>query len=187
MDFGLPMGPFAMADLAGLDVGWAIRKKHRLTRPKHLRDSAIADRICEMGRFGQKTGAGWYRYEKGSRTPIRDPEIERLIEDVSKELGMKRRPVGKEEIVERCIYALINEGAKILEDGIAHRASDVDIVWIYGYGFPRYRGGPMFYADTVGVKKVYDAMARFHREQGECMKPAPLLQRLASQGGSFHG
>jgi 3-hydroxyacyl-CoA dehydrogenase len=184
-DFGLPMGPFAMADLAGLDIGWAVRKQQEPTRPKQLRYSPIADRICEIGRFGQKTGAGWYRYEKGNRTPVRDPEIEKLIEDVSGELGFERRAIGPEEIVERCIYALINEGAKILEEGIALRASDVDIVWIYGYGFPRYRGGPMFYADTVGVKQVYEAVKRFSDEQGEWMRPAPLLERLAREGQTF--
>jgi 3-hydroxyacyl-CoA dehydrogenase len=181
-DFGLPMGPYAMADLAGLDIGYAVRKQQEPTRPKHLRYSPIADRICELGRFGQKTGAGWYRYEKGSRAPIRDPEIEALIEQVSRELGIERRPRSPEEIVERCIYALINEGAKILEEGIALRASDVDLVWVHGYGFPRYRGGPMFYADCVGVKKVYERVKRFYDDQGEWMRPAPLLERLAREG-----
>jgi 3-hydroxyacyl-CoA dehydrogenase len=183
--FGLPMGPYAMADLAGLDIGWAVRKRQDATRPKHLRYSTIPDRICELGRFGQKTGAGFYRYQNGSRTPIPDPEIEALIESVSEELGIERRSFSKEEIVERCIYALINEGAKILEEGIALRASDVDLVWIHGYGFPRYRGGPMFYADTVGVKNVHDTVARFYGEQGEWMKPAPLLEKLAREGGRF--
>jgi len=187
VDFGLAMGPYAMADLAGLDIGWAVRKRQEATRPKHLRYSTIPDRICELGRFGQKTGAGFYRYEKGSRTPIPDPEIASLIEGVSQELGIERRSFTPDQIVERCIYALINEGAKILEERIALRASDVDLVWIHGYGFPRYRGGPMFYADTVGVKKVYDAVARFHAEQGEWMKPAPLLEQLARAGGRFEG
>jgi 3-hydroxyacyl-CoA dehydrogenase len=185
--FGLPMGPYAMADLAGLDIGWAVRKRQEATRPKHLRYSTIPDRICELGRFGQKTSAGFYRYEKASRTPIPDLEVASLIEGVSRELGIERRSFTKDEIVERCIYALINEGAKILEEGIALRASDVDLVWIHGYGFPRYRGGPMFYADTVGLKKVYDTVARFYQEQGEWMKPAPLLERLAREGGGFQG
>jgi 3-hydroxyacyl-CoA dehydrogenase len=184
-DFGLPMGPFAMADMAGLDIGWAVRKSQAATRPNHLRYSPIADRICERGRFGQKTGAGWYRYEEGSRVPIPDPEIESLIESVSRELGIERRAISSEEIVERCVCALINEGAKILEEGIALRSSDVDIVWIYGYGFPRYRGGPMFYADTVGVKNVYEAVSRFYAEQGEWMTPAPLLKRLANEKKRF--
>ncbi len=187
VDFGLPMGPYAMADLAGLDIGWAVRKRQEAARPKHLRYSRVPDRICELGRFGQKTNAGFYRYEKGSRTPIPDPEIAALIEGVSRELGIERRSFTKEQIVERCIYALINEGARVLEEGIALRASDVDLVWIHGYGFPRYRGGPMFYADTVGVKNVYDAVRRFHEEQGEWMRPAPLLERLAREGGSFQG
>jgi 3-hydroxyacyl-CoA dehydrogenase len=185
VDFGLPMGPFAMADMAGLDIGWAVRKRQAATRRKDLRYSPVADRICEMGRFGQKTGAGWYRYEQGNRTPIPDPEIAALIAGVSKELGITRRTIGAEEILERCIYALINEGAKVLEEGIALRSSDIDIVWIYGYGFPRYRGGPMFYADTVGVKKVYEVVKRFYDQQGEWMRPAPLLEQLATEGRSF--
>ena len=183
--FGLPMGPFAMADLAGLDIGWAIRKRQAPTRPKNLRYSPIAARICAMDRFGQKTDAGWYRYQPGSRTPIPDPEIEKLIIDVSAELGLERRPIDDAEIVERCMYPLINEGAKILEEGIALRPSDIDIVWIYGYGFPRYRGGPMFYADTIGVDKIYEFMAKLYAEQGEWVKPAPLLEKLAKEGKSF--
>lgn len=184
-ELGLPMGPFAMADLAGLDIGWAIRKRQAPARPKELRYSPIADRICEMDRFGQKTGAGWYRYEPGSRTPIPDPEIEKLIIEVSTELGFERRAIDDAEIVERCMYPLINEGAKILEEGIALRPSDIDIVWIYGFGFPRYRGGPMFYADTVGVDKVYEFMAKLYEEQGEWVKPAPVLEKLAKEGKSF--
>lgn len=184
-DFGFPMGPFAMGDLAGLDVGWRIRQEQEATRPKHLRYSPTADRVCEMGRFGQKTSAGWYRYEEGSRTPIPDPEIEALIISVSEELGIERRTVSDEEILQRCMYPLINEGAKILEEGLAQRASDIDVVWLYGYGFPRYRGGPMFYADTVGVKHVYDTMSRLHDEHGEWLEPAPLLKSLAESGKTF--
>ena len=184
-ELGLPMGPFAMADLVGLDIGWAIRKRQAPTRPKDLRYSPIADRVCAMDRFGQKTGAGWYRYQPESRTPIPDPEIEKLIIDVSTELGFERRPIDDAEIVERCMYPLINEGAKILEEGIALRPSDIDIVWIYGFGFPRYRGGPMFYADTVGVDKIYEFMAKLYQEQGEWVKPAPLLEKLAKEGKSF--
>ncbi|HXV59081.1 MAG TPA: 3-hydroxyacyl-CoA dehydrogenase NAD-binding domain-containing protein [Vicinamibacteria bacterium] len=184
-DFGLPMGPFAMADLAGLDIGWAVRKRQGATRSRHRRYSPIADRICEMGRFGQKTGAGWYRYEKGSRTPIPDPEVARLIERVSEEAGIVRRPIADEEIVERCIYALINEGARILEEGIALRAGDIDVVWVYGYGFPRYRGGPMFHADLVGLDNVKRALTRLHTSPGDWMEPAPLLEKLASEGRRF--
>ena len=184
-DFGMPMGPYAMGDLAGLDVGWLIRKGQAATRPKHLRYSTVADRICELGRFGQKTGAGWHRYEAGNRTPIPDPEIEQLIVSISEAQGIPRREVTDQEILERCMYPLVNEGAKILEEGLAMRPSDIDIVWIYGYGFPRYRGGPMFWADLVGVKQIYDVMSRLHDEHGDWLEPAPLLRRLAEQGKGF--
>jgi 3-hydroxyacyl-CoA dehydrogenase len=184
-DFGLPMGPYAMADLAGIDVGWRVRQAQEPTRPKHLRYSDIADRIYEMDRYGQKTQAGWYRYEKGSRAPIPDPEIEKLIVSVSEELGIERRAIGDQEILERCMYPMINEGAKILEEGLALRALDIDIIWIYGFGFPRYRGGPMFYADLVGADKIYDAMSRLYDEHGEWLKPAPLLEKLAKEGKGF--
>ena len=184
-DFGMPMGPYAMGDLAGLDVGWLIRKGQAATRPTHLRYSTVADRICELGRFGQKTGAGWHRYEPGNRTPIRDPEIEQLIVSISAEQGITRREVRDQEILERCLYPLVNEGAKILEEGLAMRPSDIDIVWIYGYGFPRYRGGPMFWADLVGLKTIYDLMSRLYDQHGDWLKPAPLLKRLAEQGTGF--
>jgi len=184
-EFGFPMGPFAMGDLAGNDISWRMRKRQRAERPSNLRYSHIADRICERGRFGQKTGTGWYRYEPGSRTPIPDPEVEEIILEASRDEGIARREIGPEEIVERCLYPLINEGAKILEEGIAVRSSDVDVIWMNGYGFPRWRGGPMFYADRVGVDRVYERMAAFFEEHGELMQPAPLLERLAKQGGRF--
>ena len=184
-DFGFPMGPFAMGDLAGLDVGWLIRKAHAATRPRNLRYSPIADQICEMGRYGQKTSAGWYNYEKGSRVPIPDPEIEKLIVSVAEELGYERRPIDEAEIIQRCIYPLINEGANILAEGIAQRPGDIDTVWIYGYGFPRQRGGPMFYADTVGLKEIYDVMSKLYDEHGEWLKPSPLLAELAAAGKGF--
>ena len=184
-DFGLPMGPYQMADLAGLDVSWRVRKAQAATRPEHLRYSPIADRICEQGRFGQKTGAGWYRYEEGSRVPIPDPAIHELIAGVSAELGIERRTIGDDEIVPRCLYPLVNEGAKILEEGLALRASDIDVIWMHGYGFPRYRGGPMFWADLVGLRTVYDTMSRLHDAHGEWLAPAPLLKRLAEQGKGF--
>jgi 3-hydroxyacyl-CoA dehydrogenase len=186
-DFGFAMGPFRVGDLAGLDVGWYIRKRQAATRPAHLRYSKVADQICELGRFGQKTGAGWYRYEAGSRTATPDPVVEDIIVKASKEAGIERRPVSDQEILERCMYALINEGAKILEEGIALRASDIDIVYIYGYGFPRFRGGPMFYADLVGLDKVYESVKRFHEQHGDSWKPAALLERLAREGGKFNG
>ena len=184
-DFGLPMGPFQMADLAGLDVGWRVRKRQAASRPPHLRYSPIADRLCEQGRFGQKTGAGWYRYEAGSRTPIRDPEVEALITRVSSELGITRRSVGEEEIVPRCLYPLVNEGAKILQEKLALRASDIDVIWIHGYGFPRYRGGPMFWADTIGLRTVYETMQRLQEEHGDWLEPAPLLAELARDDRGF--
>ena len=184
-DFGFPMGPFAMGDLAGLDVGWKIRQEREHVRPKDLRYSPVADRICEMGRFGQKTSAGYYSYKEGDRTPVPDPKIEALIVQASQDLGIERREISDEEILQRCMYPLINEGAKILEEGLALRASDIDVVWIYGYGFPRYRGGPMFYADTVGVKHVYDTMSRLHDEHGDWLEPAPLLKQLAESGKGF--
>jgi len=186
-DFGFAMGPFRVSDLAGLDVGWYIRKRQAATRPAHQRYSKVADQICEVGRFGQKTNAGWYRYEPGNRTPIPDPQIEQLIVAASAEAGMQRREISDQEILERCMYALVNTGAKILEEGIALRASDIDIVYVYGYGFPRYRGGPMFYADTVGLDKVFESVQRFHAQHGEFWAPSSLLERLAKEGGKFNG
>ena len=184
-DFGLPMGPYQMADLAGLDVSWRVRKAQAPTRPAHLRYSPIADRLCERGRFGQKTGAGWYRYEEGSRVPLPDPAVHELIAGVSAERGIARRAVRDDEIVPRCFYPLVNEGAKILDEGLALRAGDVDVVWMHGYGFPRYRGGPMFWAGLVGLRTIYDAMSRLYDEHGAWLEPAPLLKRLAEQGRGF--
>ena len=184
-DFGFAMGPFAMQDLAGLDVGWRIRKGKAATRRKDLRYSQVGDKLCEQGRFGQKTGAGWHRYEPGSRVPKPDPEVEAIIAACAKEGGIARRTVGDEEVLARCLWALVNEGARILEEGIALRASDIDVTYLYGYGFPRYRGGPMFYADQVGLKKVYADVAAFHTRHGEPWTPAPLLERLAKEGKGF--
>ena len=181
-DFGLPMGPFAMGDMAGLDVGWRIRKAQAAERPSNQRYSPIADRICERGRFGQKTGAGYYRYEPGSRTPIADPEIETLIVETSKELGIERRQISDEEILKRCMYPLINIGAQLLDEGMALRPSDIDIIYIYGYGFPAYRGGPMFWADQIGLADVLADIRKFHAEHGEHWAPAPLLERLVAEG-----
>ena len=184
-DFGFAMGPFAMQDLAGNDVGWRIRKGKAATRRKDLRYSHVGDRLCEQGRFGQKTGAGWYRYEAGSRTPRPDPEVEAVIAACAKEGGIERRQVGDEEVLKRCLWALVNEGARILEEGIALRASDIDVTYLYGYGFPRYRGGPMFYADQVGLKQVLADVTTFHARHGEPWAPAPLLERLAKEGKGF--
>lgn len=185
-DFGMPMGPYAMGDLAGLDVGWRIRQRQAATRPAHLRYSTVADRVCELGRFGQKTSAGWFRYDPGSRTPIPDPVVNELVLQVSADNGFIRRDVSDQEILERCMYPLINEGAKILEEGLAQRASDIDVIWMYGYGFPRYRGGPMFWADLVGLDTIYHMMRRLHDEHGDYwLEPAPLLKQLAEQGRGF--
>jgi 3-hydroxyacyl-CoA dehydrogenase len=183
--FGFPMGPFTMLDMAGLTVGYLIRKHQATTRPESERYSDIEDRIVEMGRLGQKTGAGWYRYEEGNRAPVPDPEIEKMIVDTSEKLGIERRNISDREIIERCLYPLVNEGAKLLEEGIALRASDIDVVWLYGYGFPRHRGGPMFWADTVGTKMVYDKLVELEAEHGELLKPATLLEQLAAEGKGF--
>lgn len=183
--FGMAMGPFAMGDLAGLDIGYAIRKRRRVERPT-MYYPAIADRIVEAGRLGQKTGKGWYRYDAGSRTPLVDPEVEAMIEQYRKDLGIAPRAMSDEEIVERCIYALVNEGARILEEGIALRASDIDIVYLTGYGFPRAKGGPMFYAESiVGLPKVVDRMRQFAanpRAAPDFWQPARLLVECAASG-----
>ncbi|MCX7961413.1 MAG: 3-hydroxyacyl-CoA dehydrogenase NAD-binding domain-containing protein [Burkholderiales bacterium] len=185
--WGMAMGPFRMYDMAGNDIGWEIRKRRAKERPEMVY-SKVADRICERGWFGQKAGRGWYRYEPGSRTPIPDPEVEALIAEHRREIGVAPRAIADEEIVERCIYALVNEGARILEEGIALRASDIDIVYLTGYGFPPYRGGPMFYADTVGLAKVLAAIERFRNGyQGGQWQVAPLLARLAAEGKRFNG
>jgi len=185
-DWGMAMGPFAMSDLAGNDIGWHIRKRRYVERPEFAY-SKIPDRLCELGRFGQKSGAGFYRYDAGSRKPIPDPAVEKLIEDHRREAGIRTRAVGTEEIVERCILALVNEGARILEEGIALRAVDIDMVYLAGYGFPRYRGGPMFYADTLGLRNVLAAMEKYRNGyHGECWTPAPLLARLAAEGNTFN-
>ena len=182
-EFGFRMGPFAVSDLAGLDISWAIEKRRAETRPADERFSPLLDRICTLGRYGQKTGAGWYRYEGRNRIP--DPEIEALIGERSREMGINRRQITDEEILQRCLYPLVNEGAKILEEGMAIRASDIDTVWLHGYGFPRHRGGPMFWADTVGLRAVCDTLDRFHAEWGDKWQPAALLRELADAGKGF--
>ncbi|MBO0723785.1 MAG: 3-hydroxyacyl-CoA dehydrogenase, partial [Blastocatellia bacterium] len=182
--FGMAMGPLAVGDLAGLDVGWRIRKEHKHLEKPGVRIPLISDRLCELGRFGQKTGAGWYRYDE-NRKPLPDPEVENLIEEIAAGAGIKRRAINEDEILERTQYSLINEGARILEEGIALRAVDIDIIYINGYGYPAWRGGPMWYADTIGLKKVYERIMQFHDEQGELWTPAPLLKKLAEAGGTF--
>jgi 3-hydroxyacyl-CoA dehydrogenase len=175
-EFGFPMGPFAMSDLAGLDVGWRIRKGRGAKAP-------VADRICELGRFGQKTGAGYFKYEKGDRTPVPDLEVEKIIVDVATSMGITRRAISDEEILQRLLYPMVNEGAKILDEKIAIRASDIDVIWVYGYGWPVYRGGPMFWADSIGLRALRDRLLEFKKQSGDAFwTPAPLLDRLATEG-----
>ena len=185
--FGLAMGPFRMGDLAGLDIGWATRKRKAAEAGVEMKP-IVADKLCEAGRFGQKTGAGWYRYEAGNRTPLPDSVTEQLIAEYRAAHGITPRKIGDEEIVERCIFALVNEGARILEEGIAARASDIDLVYLNGYGFPLHRGGPMLYADTVGLPQVVRSLRRFAAEPGAdaSWQPAPLLVRLAEAGQNFN-
>jgi len=184
--WGLAMGPLAMGDMAGLDIGWEIRKRRYVERPNFVY-SKVGDRVCELGRYGQKTGKGWYLYEAGSRKPVPDPAVDKVIEDYRREIGVKPRQIADTEIVERLIYALVNEAAYILEEGIALRASDIDMVYLTGYGFPAYRGGPMFYADTVGLDKVLASIQGFQKGyMGEVWKPAPLLVKLAKEGKKFN-
>ena len=177
--FGMPMGPFAMGDLAGLDIGWRSRKDRGIK-------SEIADALCEAGRFGQKTGKGYYKYEAGSRAPMPDPEVEKLIDETLSKMGKKRRVVSDDEILERMMYPMINEGARILEEKVAARPSDIDVIWLYGYGWPIYRGGPMFYADQVGLKHIADRLSYYAKETNDpSLEPAPLLKRLAAEGKTF--
>jgi 3-hydroxyacyl-CoA dehydrogenase len=185
--FGMAMGPFTMYDMAGNDIGWDVRKRRYKERPDFVY-SKIADRVCEQGRFGQKTGKGFYKYEAGNRKPIPDPDVDKIISSYREEIGVKPRNISDDEIVQRLVYALVNEGAHILEEGIALRASDIDMVYLTGYGFPAYRGGPMFYADTVGLDKVLKSIEGFQKGyQGQAWKPAPLLVKLAKEGRKFNG
>ncbi|HSK97882.1 MAG TPA: 3-hydroxyacyl-CoA dehydrogenase NAD-binding domain-containing protein, partial [Euzebyales bacterium] len=184
-EFGFAMGPFAVSDLAGLDVGYRIRQAQAPTRDPDERYPEIADRIVEMGRLGQKSGAGFYRYAEGSRDPEPDPEIEQLIVDLSAEQDRQRRDIDDDEIRERLLYQLVNEGAQILDEGIAQRSSDIDVIYVYGYGFPAHQGGPLFHAGLVGLDRVLASMRRYHDQHGKVWAPAPLLVRLAEQGQTF--
>ncbi len=186
--FGFAMGPFRMGDLAGNDIGWAIRKR-RATERADMKYSRTADRLCELGRFGQKTGAGWYDYQAGKRDAIPSDLVNKMIEDHRKELGITPRKISDEEIVQRLVYSLVNEAAHILEDGIASKASDIDMVYLTGYGFPIFRGGPMLYADQVGLFNVVQSMKRFQQnplDDAAFWEPAPLLARLAAEGKNFN-
>ena len=183
--WGFAMGPFAMSDLSGNDIILATRKRRREKNPENPQ-SAAPDRLCELGRFGQKTGAGWYRYETGKRTPLNDPAVDALLAEHRKAIGVPARKVSDEEIIERCVIALANEGARILEDGIALRSVDIDMVYLTGYGFPRYRGGPMFWIDNFGLAKAIDRIKTFGKGyMGNCWSVAPLLEQLATAQGTF--
>jgi 3-hydroxyacyl-CoA dehydrogenase len=188
-DFGMPVGPFGMEDIAGIDVGARIRQ--------HLASigttwaagpqSAAPDRLYGMGRYGQKTGAGWYRYQAGSRAPIPDPVIDQIAAEEAASRGVTRGPVRDEEIVDRTMTALANEGARVLEAGFALRAGDIDVIYCYGFGFPRHRGGPLFYADTIGLPTVLARIDAYAARLGDHWRPAPLLQQLAAEGRAFYG
>jgi 3-hydroxyacyl-CoA dehydrogenase len=185
-DFGFAMGPCAVSDLAGLDIGWKARIAANAAQNRRPPYHAANDVLAAKGWHGQKTGSGFYRYEPGDRTPHPNPEAEAVIAAEAERLGIRRRDdIEDQEILERCVYSLINEGAKILEEGIAYRAGDIDVIWLNGYGFPRFRGGPMFYADTVGVRQVFEAVKLYHAQLGDYWTPAPLLEKLAASGGSF--
>jgi len=186
-EFGLPMGPFAMGDLAGVDVGYLVRqeriKKYGRT---NKRESTVADKIYHLGRYGQKTRKGWYDYEPGSRTPKPNAEVTALIEKASADLGIERRDVSDDEILERCLYPLVNEGARLLAEGIAARPLDIDLIWIYGYGFPRYRGGPMHWADEIGPAQILERLEYYAATRdSDWLEPAPLLREVAGQGTTF--
>jgi 3-hydroxyacyl-CoA dehydrogenase len=189
VQFGMPVGPFAMQDIAGIDVGARIRQylrsigKERAEGPQ----SPVPDWLFEMGRYGQKTGAGWYRYEDGSRTPIPDPLTDELAQKAAAERGIERRAITDDEIIARTMTALANEGANILDEGFALRPGDIDVIYVYGFGFPRRHGGPMFYADTVGLKTVLDRVRHYAQQFGDYWRPAPLLERLAGNDGTFYG
>jgi 3-hydroxyacyl-CoA dehydrogenase len=171
------MGSFAMGDLAGLDIGWSAETSRG--------ETVLRDKLCELGRRGQKTGAGYYNYDPQTRARSVDPTVEALVKEFAKKSGKPQRQISDQEILERCLYSMVNEGAKILEEGIAQRASDIDVVWVNGYGWPVYRGGPMFWADSIGLGKVLESISKFEQQLGAAWKPAGLLKKLAEQGKSF--
>jgi 3-hydroxyacyl-CoA dehydrogenase len=183
-DFGMAMGMFAVDDMAGLDVGWRARQALGHFEDLSLRKPLVHDRLVEMGRLGQKRGRGWYRYDD-PRTPTPDPEVHEMISTLATDAGIERRAISDQEIVERSIYALVNEGAVALEAGVVARASDIDVIYTNGYGFPAWRGGPMFYADRIGLGTVLDRVKALHREHGARWRPAPLLVELAKSGRTF--
>jgi 3-hydroxyacyl-CoA dehydrogenase len=182
--FGMAMGIFAVDDMAGLDVAWRVRSEIGYPWPAGGRTPLVADKLCDLVRYGQKTGAGWYAYQ-ADRKPVEDPFVLELIRSTAAEAGIPQRTFSDTDIVERCIYSLINEGARIVEDGSAHLASDIDVIYVNGYGFPAWRGGPMFHADRVGLQRIYQRVVELHREHGARWEPAPLLKRLAETGQTF--
>jgi 3-hydroxyacyl-CoA dehydrogenase len=184
VDFGYPMGPFAVGDLAGLDIGAAGRRRRAAENPNY-RKLPIADKLVELGRYGQKTGAGWYKYEKGDRTPHPDPDVATIIKDVAAELGVSQKTFTDTEILQRLLFSSVNEACRILEEGKAYRASDIDVMWLHGFGFPRYRGGLMYWADGIGIKNVYNQIANWHQQYGERWAPSRLLRELAEAGTPF--
>jgi 3-hydroxyacyl-CoA dehydrogenase len=186
-DFGFAMGIFAVQDLAGNDVGYNSLKSQLEQATRDRRLSALTVRLCDLGRLGQKTGRGWYRYQKGERTPIPDPEVNELVEAESAARGITRRQITPHEILTRCLYSMINEGARLLENGVALRSSDIDIVYVTGYGFPARRGGPMYYADSIGLRTIHDEIVRQRRLHPGWWEPAPLLTRLAAESKCFAG
>ena len=186
-DFGMPMGVLAVSDLSGLDVSWRMRQSLAHLHDPEDRYPHLADRLCELGRFGRKTGSGWYSYGEGGSLPIPDPEVEEIAAQVAQEQGIERRRIDDEEIRDRCLYAAVNESAKIVEEGVALRASDIDIMWQYGFGFPRWRGGIMYHADRVGLPTVLARVEEFHTVHGKLWQPSALLRDLAGTGGSFTG
>jgi 3-hydroxyacyl-CoA dehydrogenase len=182
VDFGYPVGPFAVNDMSGLDISYDTRKRRAAENPNY-RGLPITDRLVELGRLGQKTGKGWYRYEKGDRTPIVDPETHAIIKQVAAEKGFEQRTFSDEEVLRRLLFSSVNEACKILEEGKAVRASDIDVMWLNGFGFPRYRGGLMYWADTIGAREVYNQVAIWHQRYGARWRPSALLQHLAETGG----
>jgi 3-hydroxyacyl-CoA dehydrogenase len=185
--FGMPVGPFGMQDIAGIDVGVRISRQLATVGRKRAEgpESELPERLFEMGRYGQKTGAGWYRYEPGSRTPVPDPVVEQLAEEAAARRGVTRRQIGDDEIISRTMTAVANEGARVLEEGYTLRAGDIDVIFCYGFGFPRHRGGPMFYAETLGLSKVLEQIRDYRERLGDYWRPATLLEQLVAGGRGF--
>jgi len=180
------MGIFAVEDMGGLDLSWRVRQEYKHLEKPGDRVPRVLEKLYHMGRLGQKSGAGWFRYGD-DRKPVRDPEVDSLIESTAREAGIPRRSISSDEILERCLYMMINEGARILEEGYALRAGDIDTIYLAGYGFPAYRGGPMWYADSVGLKKIFTRILEFREQHGPRWEPSALLKRLASEGNTFAG